>query len=106
MSLPKTPPRPSDMPLPVPLSSRRSAHRATPRWTTGGPAMDELWRQTIETRLIAAETRHAVDEVHRSNLEKRLGGIEDTLKWLVRLIIGGMAMAMLGYLLKGGFTLG
>jgi len=64
--------------------------------------MDELWRQTIETRLIATETRNAVDEVHRQNLEKRLGGIEDTLKWLVRLVIGAMVMAALAFVLQGG----
>jgi len=64
--------------------------------------MDDLWRQTIETRLIAAETRSAVDEVHRANLDKRLGGIEDTLKWLVRLIVGGMVMGFVAFALQGG----
>lgn len=67
--------------------------------------MDELWRQTIETRLIATETRHAVDEVHRLNLEKRLGGIEDALKWLVRLVIGGIVMGALAFVLQGGLPL-
>ena len=71
----------------------------------GGPSMDDLWRQAIETRLIAAETRNAVDDVHRQNVEKRLSAIEDTLKWLVRLIIGGMVMGLLAFLLKGGFDI-
>lgn len=34
----------------------------------------------LEMRLIALETRGAVDEVHRENIADRLGYIEDTLK--------------------------
>ncbi|WP_102109901.1 hemolysin XhlA family protein [Oceaniglobus roseus] len=64
--------------------------------------MDEAWRQAIEARLIAAETRNAVDEVHRVNVEKRLSAIEDTLKWLVRLIVGAMLMAALTLLFREG----
>jgi len=67
--------------------------------------MDELWRQTVETRLIAAETRNAVDEVHRQNVEMRLGSIEDILKWLVRLILGALVLAILGIALKSGINL-
>ncbi|MFT7107348.1 MAG: hypothetical protein ACJAVT_001871 [Yoonia sp.] len=47
----------------------------------------------MERRIIALETRDAVDEVHRINVSDRLSAIEDTLKWLVRLIIGGLLMA-------------
>ncbi|TYB90292.1 pseudouridine synthase [Oceaniovalibus sp. ACAM 378] len=67
--------------------------------------MDELWRQTVETRLIAAETRNAVDEVHRQNVEMRLGSIEDILKWLVRLILGALVLAILGVAFKSGINL-
>jgi hypothetical protein len=67
--------------------------------------MDELWRQTVETRLIAAETRNAVDEVHRQNVEMRLGSIEDILKWLVRLILGALVLAILGIAFKSGINL-
>ncbi len=67
--------------------------------------MDELWRQTVETRLIAAETRNAVDEVHRQNVEMRLGSIEDILKWLVRLILGALVLAILGVAFKSGIDL-
>ncbi|WP_108484281.1 hemolysin XhlA family protein [Oceaniglobus ichthyenteri] len=62
--------------------------------------MDEIWRQAIEARLIVAETRNAVEEVHRQNVEKRLSSIEDTLKWLVRLILGGMIAALLGLVVQ------
>ncbi|WP_368183679.1 hemolysin XhlA family protein [Aestuariibius sp. HNIBRBA575] len=58
----------------------------------------------IHTRLHALETRSAVDDVHRANVEKRLTSIEDTLKWLVRLILGALIMGVIAYALRGGFT--
>lgn len=67
--------------------------------------MDNNWADVIERRIIALETRNAVDEVHRVNVAHRLGAIEDTLKWLVRLIIGGILMAVLTYIMQGGFTM-
>lgn len=66
--------------------------------------MDNDWIDQIERRLVALETRNAVDEVHRGNVSDRLSAIEDTLKWLVRLIIGGLLMAALTYAVQGGFT--
>ncbi len=65
--------------------------------------MDNDWNDRLERRIIALETRNAVDEVHRINVSDRLSAIEDTLKWLVRLIIGGLLMAGLTYALQGGF---
>lgn len=66
--------------------------------------MTEEWRRQIEKRLQSLELRNAVEEVHRTSVEKRLGAIEDTLKWLVRLIIGALLMSAVAYLLKGGFS--
>jgi hypothetical protein len=65
--------------------------------------MDNDWTDRLERRIIALETRNAVDEVHRINVSDRLSAIEDTLKWLVRLILGGLLMAGLTYALQGGF---
>ncbi|MCG3267532.1 hemolysin XhlA family protein [Yoonia sp. I 8.24] len=67
--------------------------------------MDRTWFDKVEQRLSSIETRNAVDEVHRDNVADRLGAIEDTLKWLVRLIIGGFLMGALTYALQGGFRL-
>jgi hypothetical protein len=67
--------------------------------------MDKNWFDKVEQRLGLIETRNAVDEVHRDNIADRLGAIEDTLKWLVRLIIGGFLMAALTYALQGGFQM-
>lgn len=65
--------------------------------------MNDEWARSIENRLNIIETRNAVDEVHRLNVENRLTSIEDTLKWLVRLIIGAFVLAVSAYALKGGF---
>jgi hypothetical protein len=59
----------------------------------------------LESRLRQLETRNAVDAVHRDNVANRLGAIEDTLKWLVRLVIGGMLMAVVSYAVQGGLML-
>ncbi|MCP3969045.1 MAG: pseudouridine synthase [Rhodobacteraceae bacterium] len=67
--------------------------------------MNDDWRRMIEKRLQSLELRSAVDEVHRSNVEGRLGSIEETLKWLVRLMIGGFVTGAMAYALKGGFSL-
>jgi hypothetical protein len=62
------------------------------------------WHARVERRLSALETRTAVDEVHRAMVEKRLHSIEDTLKWLVRLVIGALVLGMIAFALRGGLT--
>ena len=59
----------------------------------------------LEQRVIALETRSAVDDVHRAAVENRLTAIEDTLRWLVRLILGAVVMALMAYALGGGLRL-
>ncbi|MGJ8588740.1 MAG: pseudouridine synthase [Yoonia sp.] len=67
--------------------------------------MENNWASQLERRIIALDMRNAVDEVHRANVARRLGAIEDTLKWLVRLVIGGLLMAGLTYAVQGGLAL-
>lgn len=67
--------------------------------------MDKIWSDQVDQRLVALETRNAVDAVHRDNVADRLGAIEDALKWLVRLMIGGLLMGALSYLLQGGLRI-
>ena len=66
--------------------------------------MNEAWMQGIEQRVVALDTRNAVDDVHRVNVSDRLGAIEDTLKWLVRLIFGGLVLGGLTFALQGGLA--
>lgn len=67
--------------------------------------VSEEWRRAVEKRLQSLELRNAVDEVHRNNVENRLGAIEDTLKWLVRLIFGALLLALMAWVVKGGVAL-
>ena len=55
-------------------------------------------------RIGELEMRNAVEEVHRHNVSARLAAIEDTLKWLVRLIIGGLLIAALTFVVQGGLV--
>lgn len=58
----------------------------------------------VGSRLVALESQSKVDEVRGSNVEKRLSSIEDTLKFLVRVVIGGILAAALTFALSGGFN--
>lgn len=67
--------------------------------------MDDARLSAIESRLQLLETRDAVAAVHHQNITVRLDGIEDTLKWLVRLIIGGLVAAGVAFLVQGGLVI-
>ena len=60
---------------------------------------------SLEARLAALETKDAVADVHRVNVEKRLGGIEETLRWLTRLMIAALIMAVMAFVAGGGLVL-
>jgi len=64
--------------------------------------LTDPWAQSVEQRLALLETRKAVEEVHHGNLAARLSAIEDTLKWIVRLVLSGVVLAVLALVLKGG----
>lgn len=64
--------------------------------------MQPDWASVIERRLNAVETHNAVEEVHRLNVAARLSAIEDTLKWLMRIVVGGLIVAGLTFVLDGG----
>jgi len=66
--------------------------------------MQSDWALGIEKRINEIETRQAVEVVQRANVGDRLAAIEDTLKWLVRLVIGGMLMGGVAYVLQGGLA--
>lgn len=65
----------------------------------------EAEARRVEARLSELETRRAVDDVHRQNVEKRLSAIEDSLKWLVRLVVGVLLAAVLGAVAGGPLPL-
>lgn len=56
----------------------------------------------VRTRLTAVETDHVIANVHRTNVENRLAAIEDTLRWIVKLILGAIILALLGFIVQSG----
>ncbi len=72
---------------------------------------DEEWKnqfdgrlRQVEERLTRIERDDAVANVHRANVEKRLDKIESSTTWLVRLILGAITMAVIGFIVQGGFN--
>lgn len=79
---------------------------------------DEDWRASVSRRLSTLEkrqadtdrelsevkTKNAVGEVHRNNVETRLTKIESSLTWLVRLVIGAILLALIGFVMNGGLS--
>ena len=61
--------------------------------------------EDLADRLRAVETLVAVQDVHSKDIEKRLGEIEDTLKWLVRVILGAIVLAAIAYMVNGGLKI-
>ena len=58
--------------------------------------------RTINERVGRLEVTSAVDSIKYAWIDSRLTSIEGTLTWLVRLIIGALITALLGFALSGG----
>lgn len=56
----------------------------------------------LEADVAALKTAVAVTGVTGAGIEKRLDKIEDTLTWLVRLIVGAIILALIGFVVGGG----
>ena len=73
---------------------------------------DEDWKSRVTTQLTGIDKRlreleksEAVDDVIRRGIDIRLQAIEDTLKWLVRLVIGGLLIGLISAIVKGGLLI-
>jgi hypothetical protein len=67
--------------------------------------MNEQWAEKVDHRLAMLEQFQAVEANHRVSVERRLGGIEDSLKWLLRLTIGSLIVGVIGYAMQGGLAI-
>lgn len=66
--------------------------------------MEEERFSALEKRVTVLERDYAVGDVLRLSVEKRLSSIEDTLKWLVRLILGAILLAAVAFVIGGGLV--
>ena len=59
---------------------------------------------SIKNKVTLIETKNAVDEVHRTNVERRLASIEGGVSKLNWLIISSLIIAAVGFALSGGLV--
>lgn len=60
----------------------------------------------LEQDVIVLKTEGAVEKERHTTVLGRLDKIDGHISWILRLIVGGIVMAILGYALKGGFNVG
>lgn len=61
---------------------------------------------TIERDVSTLKTEGAVEKERHTTVLGRLDKIDGHISWILRLIVGGIVLAILGYALKGGFNVG
>lgn len=67
--------------------------------------MDDKQRiSALEGEVSTLKTRVAVAESNIAEIRQDIGGIKDNTTWILRLIIGGLVMAVVGFLISGGFS--
>lgn len=66
----------------------------------------EEQHSTLKDRVSAIETGQAVNAERYNHIDGRLGKIEQSLTWLLRIVIGGIVVAVVGFLIRGGFNAG
>jgi len=93
--------------------------RPTSNYHGGITVTDDYWKEKVLSRMDKVEqevlavkgvvnhleTRNAVDEVHRNNVERRLSGIEGVLTKLTWLIVSGLVVALMAFIVGGGLSL-
>ncbi|AJK89345.1 MULTISPECIES: hemolysin XhlA family protein [Lysinibacillus] len=58
--------------------------------------------ERLESDMTDVKTRLAVAESNIKEIREDLGGIKDNTTWILRLLIGGLASAVLAFIIKGG----
>ena len=56
-----------------------------------------------DSRIVKLETQQAVAAERAENIQKSLDKIEDSIGWLIRLVIGGILAGIVAFLIRGGF---
>lgn len=59
-----------------------------------------------DTRISKLETQAAVAAERAENIQRSLQKIEDSIGWLIRLVVGGILAGVVAFLIRGGFDVG
>ena len=60
----------------------------------------------IKKDVIVLQTEGAVEKERHATVLNRLDKIDGHISWILRLIVGAIVLAVIGYALKGGFNVG
>ena len=63
----------------------------------------EQWKMTMEVTAARIDEKWTSMGKRFDDIERDIGTINDNLKWITRLIIGGIALAALAFMVGGGF---
>ncbi|MDQ1185399.1 hemolysin XhlA family protein [Agrobacterium larrymoorei] len=58
----------------------------------------------VESRVSKLELSDAVTNERMNSIQKSLGKIDSNTSWIMRLIISGIILAIMTFLVKGGFN--
>ena len=59
-----------------------------------------------EGRITKLETHTAVEAVRSEHIQQSLKKIDDGITWVIRLVVGGLILAAIGFAMNGGFHVG
>lgn len=65
----------------------------------------EHWRISIDIANARAEEQRKHLDMRFDALDSKVSKINDSLTWIVRLVLGGVVLAVVTFAMKGGFTI-
>ena len=65
----------------------------------------EAWRVALEIANARAEEQRKFMAERFDGLDKKITDIGGTITWINRLVIGAIVLAVMAFLVKGGFTI-
>ena len=65
----------------------------------------ETQLELLKSRINEIEQKHVKAETERKHIENKITGVEDNLKWVVRLIMGSVIMTLMAVVLQGKIPL-
>ena len=66
--------------------------------------MEDQWKINMEARMTKLETTSAVEEERHKGYTRRLDAIDGHLSWILKLLVGGIIMALVTFIVKGGLV--
>jgi len=65
---------------------------------------DDAWKTTVDSRLNKLELQGAVESERYKQLTDRLDSIDGHLGWIFKSVLGGIIIAVVTFIVKGGLV--